>query len=55
MTSIETEYLKELDYTYSKNRAQGYRGDKKNTREKVPIGTIHSVNLYHSEPPSHFI
>ena len=48
MTSMKTEYLKGLDGIYSQNRGQGYRGKKKNRGDKVPIGTIHSVNPAHS-------
>ena len=44
MTSMETEYLKGLDGTYSQNREQGYRGGKKDRGNKVPIGTVDSVN-----------
>ena len=48
MTSMKTEYLKGLDGIYSQNRGQGYRGNKKNRGDTVPIGTIHRVNPAHS-------
>ena len=54
MTSMETEYLKGLDGTYSQNREQGYRGGKKDRGNKVPIGTLDSVNPPHSSNPPSF-
>ena len=58
MTSMETEYLKGLDGTYSQNREQGYRGDKKNWGGggvKVSIRTMHCVNTPHSSTPLPFL
>ena len=55
MTSMETEYLKGLDGTYSQNRGQGYRGDKNNWGDKVAIGAMHSVNPPHSSTPQPFL
>ena len=48
MTSMETEYLMGLDGTYSQNWGQGYRGYIKHWGgDKVPIGSMHSVNPPH--------
>ena len=59
MTSMETEYLKGLDGTYSQIRGQGCRRDKKNWgggrgRGKVSIGTMHNVNPPIVRPPPFF-
>ena len=34
-----------------KKIGDGVRGDKKDTGDKVPIGTMHSVNVSHSSKP----
>ena len=51
MTSVEREYPKGSDGTFCQKNRDGVRGDKKDTGDKVPIGTMHSVNASHSSKP----
>ena len=51
MTSMEAEYFTGLDATYSQNKGHGYRGNKKNRGDMVPIGTMYGVNPPHTSTP----